>query len=363
MNKLMHYGLSMLISKGRKKDDVRVTLLSVDSNGRDVNTQASFSVKPHLSPRVSAVFGTEAGTVKWTNAELNMIQTKAQDVAVQQASSDTGLIKFDAIEKEVVRYIEAEIVAPSVVAGFNEIATSVNQLAGDIATALIVSAGGNTDPIVIPPPPHEEEGTTVTLYNAGISPQFLTPTGNLLAGTGIPGNNSYKVVSNNVIELAMAAHARNNWTRHSVNNSAYTLSMSGALIQWNTSWSVGYVGEEEGTLITDVYDVEFFYHINGDGSVNEATALKFRMEHNGTRYVLINDSDIVINDVLDSAIGPNNSCGQNSFSLTWLSTQLNPPIAAGTIVVGTYVIEMRATHKITGNVVSNVIQVTANNTN
>jgi hypothetical protein len=360
-NKLIDYGLSMLIEKGRTAQSTKVQVVSATSTGAPVQSQVSMVVKPKFSPNVGVVFGTEAGRMEWTDTQLKAIETKAQELVTAAYASVPGganvVISLTRLEQAVVNFVEAEIVPANVIADLKTAGDAASVIAGEAAQTAYVAGGGHLPVVPVDPvDPGEPEGDTVTADNTGLNELFITEQGNLFVGTGIPGDEYYHVVSNDLIELGLTSHATSNWTRQTIEGSHYTIQLLENAPNWNVTWSVGYKGAVEGTLVSDVYDVEIIFHTNADGSEDEETALRMELVHTGENYVMQNVSDLVeFGDVTDSGTDPESRCAQNSFRRTWIAAFLTPSVPDGQPVLGTFVTELRATHKVSGNVLSNKI--------
>lgn len=317
--------------------------------------------------------------VEWTPEMLANVQTRAQTLAdhlfaayirpIPQANNAkrieamSGVMtRFNIMINESVADNEAQDVALEV---FTENLVIEKKLSA-IAYAINPNTGTiprPTDPVtpVEPEPePELEEGDTVMFYSAAISPQFLTSSGNLLAGTGIPGQ-VFSVARNDLLELAITAYKRTAYADRTIDEDtiSFVLPNSGNAERWSIAWSAGLLVDAEYRL-TDLYNISLVLNTHADGSRSDETAILFDMIWRDGQYVLV-ERNGVTHDTVDSVSDANFLCVQNSTDYHWFKTLLIPAFAPTESVVGNFVIELRAVNKRTNNVVSVIADVFAEN--
>ena len=318
-------------------------------------------------------------TFEWTDEYKNAVQAQCQSVLDSLSSqylaplASTATMARSRAIKQIMTTFNARAIsivnnvvseASNYLEELDEVEKKfpsiANRLSGYTITPIVPDAGG---PIVEPDPdPIYSEGQTVS-YLGSISSQFLKNGSTLFAGTGIPGTDKYKVVSNDIIELALSAHLRSQWDNGRIigEDGSYELTLAdlSAAARWVVSWSIGNKMPLAGS-IADLYDIQLIMNSAPDGTENADTALVFNMTFDSESNNYVFDAQFSEADnISDSGYNTDMTCIQNSSSYHWYKVFMTPIVEPTSAVHGMFVVELRAVHKATGNVTSNKILVSA----
>lgn len=330
-----------------------------------------------LGMTADVVFGTN-GTEKpeWDQAKADELQAallvklhEVIDASELMTTSPTLTTPGSAAFTRIANKISAEVLAYGNTYQETELFETVVTSAAPTllkANAVAAAVAKQVNPHVVPPvivpvdpvdpeEPGLEEGATVHLIHQSISSQFLT-NGNLFVGSGIPGN-TYNIARNDLIELALVSHRRSAWEAGRTLNpdGSVELDLTGPTDRWGISWSIGAL-HEELTDITSEYDVELLIGLNADGTLNEGEFVRFALELDVNNEAadcayLLRETTGITNSVTDSKGDPAGMSIQNTSSHHWFKGALIPAIDSAEAVVGIYQTVLRATHKVSGNVV------------